>query len=48
MGYEVRLYSPGSGEEVIRHVSSYSTYYAIQDSDKVQLELEETYVQVHF
>ena len=46
MGYEVRLYNPDSGKEVKRSVDSYSTYYAIKDEDKLQVEAEKAYVQV--
>lgn len=46
MGYEVRLYNPGSGQEVIHQVSRLSTYYAIRDRDKLQVELKEAHVQV--
>ena len=45
-GYEVRLYNPDSGKEVSRSVDSYSTYYTIKDEDKLQVELENAYVQV--
>ncbi len=46
MAYEVRLYNPNSGKEVNRSVDSYSTYYTIKDEDKLQIELENAYVQV--
>ena len=45
-GYEVRLYNPDSGKEVSRSVDSYSTYYTIKDKDRLQVELENAYVQV--
>ena len=46
MGYEVQLYNPDSGKEVSHSVDSYSTYYAIKDKDKLQVEVEKAYVQV--
>ena len=46
IGYEVRLYDPGSGQEVIRSIDSYSTYYVIKGEDKVRVVLERAYTQV--
>ena len=46
MGYEVRLYNPDSRKEVSHTVDSYSTYYAIIDEDKLQVEVEKANVQV--
>ena len=46
IGYEVRLYDLGSGQEVIRSVDSYSTYYVIKDEDKLQVVIERAYIQV--
>ena len=44
--YEVWLYNPDSGKEVSCSVDSYSTYYTINDEDKLQVRLEKAYVQV--
>ena len=45
-GYEVRLYDPDSGQEVIHNVSRLLAHYTISDRDKTQLRLEKAYVQV--
>lgn len=46
MGYEVRLYNPDSGQVVQNQVGGLSTHYIITDQDKIQVDLEEAYVQV--
>ena len=46
MGYEVRLYNPDSGQVVHHQVGGLSTHYIITDQDKIQMDLEGTYVQV--
>ena len=46
MGYEVQLYNPNSGQVIHHQVGGLSTHYIITDQDKIQIDLEETYVQV--
>ena len=46
MGYEVRIYNPNSGQVVQHQVGGFSTHYIITDEDKIQVDLEEAYVQV--
>ena len=46
MGYEVQLYNHNSGQVVHHQVGGLSTHYIITDQDKIQVDLEESYVQV--
>ena len=46
MGYEVRLYNPNSGQAVEHQVGGFSTHYIITNEDKIQVDIEEAYVQV--
>ena len=46
MGYEVRLYNPNSGQAVEYQVGGFSTHYIITNEDKIQVDIEEAYVQV--
>ena len=48
MGYEVRLYNPDSGKEVHRRLGGFTTHYIVTDEDKIQVDLEEAYIQVSF